>query len=589
MWAHFGPDLYAVLGNGDVERLAELLDRNQAAIVVEAWRFQQALADCVVFFDEHGIDVSVSRKALDFWGDEAVRKIRENPYRLLTVCSWKTVDHAAKALGYPADHRTRRVAAVESILYDRLDQKHTWCDRDTLLALVARRLGATPGGAAEAIELAVADGAAIRVDGGYQPAGAAYMERFIETCIEKHLCRIAVGDLFLDGIELQDVDSFLEDFDPLSRLTSEQRDAVRMSLTNSFSLLVGGAGVGKTTTLKAVNAAARHVGMNVFQIAVAGRAASRMAEATGQPAQTIASWLQGVADGRIELGRHTLIVVDEASMLDLPTLYRILFHLPDGARCLLVGDAAQLPPIGFGLTLHRLLGESRIPQTALTRILRASEASGIPQVSVAIRNGRVPPLANYSPRIRGCSFLEVRGRALTPAIEDVVHDLAGEEVQVVAAVYGGPSGIDAINAHFHRLKVGEGHACLHGFAIGEPCIWTVNDYDRRIWNGSMGSIADLTEDAVAVRFGQETHRVPQSEIGKLSLAYCISVHKAQGSQFANVVVPLQQAAIMDRAMLYTGLTRAVERAILVGTWASLDQAIRPRPRSLHRQVALALR
>ncbi|MCA1444084.1 AAA family ATPase [Ensifer sp. IC4062] len=588
LWKHFGPDLYIVLGDGDIDRLAEVLDRNQAAIVVEAWANQLALADCVVFFDENGIDPKVARKAVDFWGADALAKIRDNPYRLLTICSWRQVDRVASDLGIPAADARRQVAAVESVLYDRIDRKHTWCPHAELVAQTARRLGISSAEAERAIEAAVDDMAALPIDGGYQPAGAAYMERFIESRIEDHIATVDRNDLFLDGITAQDVADFLDVFDPRGSLTDEQREAVKMAIGHRFSLLVGGAGVGKTTALKTVNAAARNFGMAVYQLAIAGRAAKRIAEATGQHAQTVASWLKGAADGRIELGRHTIVIIDEASMLDLPTLYRILFHLPKEARCLLVGDTAQLPPIGFGLTLHRLVKEKRIPKTELTRILRATESTGIPQVSVAIRGGVLPDLPRYSSRRGGCSLIRADGSEVIHAIEDVLHDLRGEEVQVVGSVYAGPAGIDAINAYFHAARVATGAPSTNGFAEGDPCIWTVNDYDRNLWNGSMGRVVGLDGDTLVVEFEEGKHRVGPSEIDRLALAYCISVHKAQGSQFKNVVMSVQPSANMDRAMVYTAVTRATDRVIIIGAEPDLISAVVPYPRSLDRQVALAL-
>lgn len=589
LWERFGSDLYAVLGDGEVDRLSEVLDRNQATIVAEAWRNQQALADCVVFFDEHGIEIGISRKAVDFWGDEAVLKMKDNPYRLLTVYPWSKVDGVAAALGIRKDDPRRLVAAVESVLYDRLDRKHTWCSGSSLVSSVAKRLATTEELAAAAVDLAVTDGAAIPTEGGFQPAGAAYMERFIEARIDGHLRSSSDRDLFLDGIRSEDIASFLAGFDPLQSLTNEQRNAVVMVMQNSFSLLIGGAGVGKTTALRAINASARHFGMSVYQLAIAGRAAGRIAEATGQPAQTVASWLKGSTDGRIELGRHTLVIVDEASMLDLPTLYRILFHLPEDARCLLVGDTAQLPPIGFGLTLHRLVLESRIPKTELTRILRASEASGIPEVSLAIRNGRVPPVPPYDNESVGCSFAVAPEARIVETIEDILHDLRGEEVQVVAPVYAGAAGIDAINAYFHDLRKRAGFDEMHGFAAGDPCIWTVNDYNRHLWNGSMGTVAGFDGDAVVAVFDGTSHRIGPGEVQKLSLAYCISVHKAQGSQFRNVVMPVLPTSNMDRSMIYTAVTRAIDRVVLVGSESGFGCGVRPHPRSLNRDVALGLR
>lgn len=589
LWDRFGTELYRLLGNGDVESLSEILDRSQAGIVVDAWQGQQALADCVVFFDEQGLDSRLARKALEFWGTMAVQKILDNPYRLLTVCSWARIDQVALRLGFAKDDPRRIVAAVESLLYERLDRKHTWCSAALLLKMTAKRLHSNRLLAEQALARAVQDGAALVIDGGYQPAGAAYMERYIEDRISRHIDGEVRNDLFLDGITAAEVDAFLQGFSSSVRLTNEQAAAVKMAMSNTFSLLIGGAGVGKTTALKAINDAARHFGMKVYQLAVAGRAASQMSAATGQPAQTIASWLRSAADKKVEVGRHTLMIIDEASMLDLPTLYRILFYLPANARLLLVGDTAQLPPIGFGLTLHKLVFEHRVPRTELTQILRATEETGIPRVSFAIREGRAPKLDAYDRNRSGCSFFSAGEADTVAAIEDVVHDLGIENVQIVAAAYGGQAGIDAVNQHFHVLNRGLGRPCQRGFAEGDPCIWLVNDYDRSLWNGSMGSVAGFDGNVLLAEFGGTIHRIAAGEVEKIDLAYCISVHKAQGSQFKNVLVPVRRSFNLDRAMLYTAVTRATERVVLVGSLEVFEEAAVSAPVSVARDVGLRLR
>lgn len=587
LWTRFGIDLAAVLGDGDVDRLAEILDRNQAAIVVDAWRNQQALADCVVFFDEHGVDRTLARKALDFWGDEAVSKLLDNPYRMLTICSWKQVDQVARQLQMSASDPRRMIAAVEAVLYDELDRKNTWCSKASLVDKTSKRLACSPEIATRAIDLAVADGAVIETDDGYQAVGAALMERFIEDRIARHLDRSA-GDLFLDGIGPHHVAEFLKGLDLPHPLTAEQASAVTMVMANSFSLLVGGAGVGKTTALRAVNAAAQYFGFDVQQVAIAGRAASRIAEATGQPAQTIASWIRGAADGKIKLGCHTLLVVDEASMLDLPTLYRILFHLPQDARLLLVGDIAQLPPIGFGLTLHRLVEEASIPKVELTKILRSDEATGIPQVSMAIRRGLESRLPVFGRQALGCSFQDVQPPFAVDLIEDIVHDLAGEEIQIIAATYRGDAGIDIINQHFHDINARKMGDQRYGFAVGDPCIWTKNDYERLLWNGSMGKITGHSAAGLEATIDGKTHHIKHMDLDKIELAYCISVHKAQGSQFKNVIMPIYGSFFLDRAMIYTGVTRAQDRIILAGDWGAYAEAVKAPPKSVMRQVALRL-
>jgi exodeoxyribonuclease V alpha subunit len=588
LWDKFGEEIYSILGDGAHARLSEILHASHARILVDAWRNEQAVADCVVFFDEHGIDPKVARKAVEFWGEEAVRKIRDNPYRLLTVCRWDQVDRTARAVGIADRDDRRLVAAVESTLYDRLDRKHTWSPHGFVLAKTARRLNADQSLAEKAVGLAVEDGAAIPIWDGYQPAGAAFMERFVEDRIQRHIDGIGDrGDLFLGAFDHDQIDEFLEAFGKLQArpLTEEQAAAVRMVLSNTFSMLVGGAGVGKTTALKAINAASRAIGFTVYQVALAGRAAQRMASSTGQPAQTIASWLAGVSRGQIEVGTHTLVIVDEASMLDLPTLYRILFCLPETAPLLLVGDVAQLPPIGFGLTLHKLVECSAVPKTELTKVLRADEATGIPKASATIRRGEPISLPKYQAGQLGVSLIPTETKDILHRIEDVLNDLQGEEIQIVAASYAGPAGIDLINRHFHRMNAIR-KPTFGQFAQGDPCMWTVNDYDRRLWNGSLGRVTRIAQNSLTAEFDGEKHDIDRSALEWISLAYCISVHKAQGSQFANVIMPVTQSFGVDRTMLYTGLTRAISRAILLGSEGVLARAIADPPRALDRDVAL---
>ncbi|WP_181378227.1 AAA family ATPase [Teichococcus aestuarii] len=592
LWDTFGENLYRILGDGAVDLLAEILPRTQAEIVCDAWANQRAITDTVVFFDENGIGGHLARKAVDFWGEEAVAKVRENPFRLLTVCSWKQVDHMARAMGFgPGDPR-RQVGAVEAALYERLDEKHTVTPEEVLLKRAARLLGASQEAARQALGAAVEDGAAIPAAAGYQPAGAAYAERYIEERIRAALEAPERQKDLLAERETSPpaVEAFLGLYNTRAEypLTDEQAEAVRMVLRSRFSIVTGGAGVGKTTTLKAIHGAASRFGLHVYQLALAGRAAQRMSDATEQAAQTIASWLSQASRREAETGAHTLVVVDEASMLDLPTLYRLLFHLDEDARVLLVGDVAQLPPIGFGLTLHRLVESLRIPQVELTRILRADETTGIPLVSRTIRAGQVPPLPDYEAGRLGCSFIGCCQSDIISEIERIRDDLRDEETQIVGATYVGPAGIDAINTHFHRYN-SHGKPRMGRFAVDDPVIWLENDYERQLWNGSMGRVLSVQGGRLEVCLDGRTFDLDRDEFaGRLDLAYAISTHKAQGSQWGTVIVPLVPNRLMDRALLYTALTRAQQRVVVIGHGELLEKIVTHAPASLMRDVALSV-
>jgi exodeoxyribonuclease V alpha subunit len=312
-----------------------------------------------------------------------------------------------------------------------------------------------------------------------------------------------------------------------------------------------------------------------------------MADATRQPAQTIASWLRATAEGKIGTDAHTLVVVDEASMLDLPTTYRLLFHMHQDARLLLVGDVAQLPPIGFGLVLHRLVGSPVIPQIELTQILRSEENTGIPAVSRAVRDGVVPVLPPYSRDAEGCSFVDAVPDEVLRHIERIRGDLTGTEVQVVGSTYGGVAGIDAINDHFHQINA-SGKTTVGRFAPGDPVIWTVNDHSRSLWNGSMGTVLSVMRAGIRTILDGRQVEIGIWDLNALELAYAISTHKAQGSQFDTVVIPVVRSRLMDRTLLYTALTRAVRRVVLIGSRAMFEHAVRSAPRSLARDVALTL-
>jgi len=590
LWNFFGEDLCRILGGGDLDRLAEVLPRTQAAIVIDAWQVQQAVVDMVVFFDEHGLDTRVARKAVDFWGDRAVAKLRENPYRLLTICPWQQVDRVAIRLGMAACDPRRMVGAVEAALYERLDANHTLTSEVLLAARVAGLLGASTGTVQRALAEAVADGAAIPSTGGYQPAGASYTERYIENRIGSLLAAPErQKDLFAGRSGAADVEAFLAHYQSSNAysLTDEQQKAVRLAMLHRFAIITGGAGVGKTATLRAVHEVARSFGYEIWQLALAGRAAQRMADATGQKAQTIASWLVGAKEGSVKTGAHSFVIVDESSMLDLPTMYRLLWHLSEDSKLLLVGDVAQLPPIGYGLVLHRLVQSQSIPQIELTRMLRADEDTGIPAVSRAIRRGGVPDFPAYQPRASGCSFIRCREDDVIDRIEAILSDLPHEEVQVIAATYRGPAGIDAINNHFHSFNA-HGTLRIGRFAVGDPVIWLVNDYDRSLWNGSMGIVEEVGHGRLTVRFDGQLAVLGPEDLKNLDLAYAISCHKAQGSQFATAIVPVVRSVLMDRALLYTAVTRAQQRVILVGDGIILEKAIRMPAASLARDVALTV-
>lgn len=578
LWAAFGERLYAILGDGDAVAMTEILGEERAYQLVAAWREKLAEGDVVVWLDENGFDARLAKKVVTLWGDQAAAKLRKQPYTMMALADWPAVDAAGRRLGILPDDPVRLVAAVEAVLYERLDEHHTWTDGSTLTGGVAKLLNCSRKTAQEAIEIAVAHRAAFAVGHGFQPAGAHMMERYVVDRIRQMLEEPAMGDLIAREVSDAELHAWLDAGAGGSgvRLDEEQRLAVQIAVQARCGIVRGGAGVGKTTVLRTIARACAAFGRTTHMMAVAGRAAVRISEATGWPASTIAAFLKGVEARKIPLGPESLIVIDEASMVDLPTIYRILRCLPDGCRLLVVGDPGQLPPIGFGLVLHALVGQPDIPTIELTKVYRQTETTGIPAVAKAVREGRMPAFLDHVDRVAVGVTLVGTDNSDAEKIVDVVADLGGfsEDLRIVCAVKAGPVGTEALNRRFHDIfGVGKLRHPTLQFAEGEPVMFLRNDYQRGLRNGSLGRIVKIDGETIHADFDGEIQELAGAALHDLALAYAVTVHKAQGSSFRRVVMPIQRTRLLDRSLAYTAITRATDFAVLVGSAEVLKEAL----------------
>lgn len=574
----FDEDLPRLLADGDPLPFVPVVGERAAATLVAAWREDLARNDVVVWLAENDLDVRLAGKIVRLWGADGAVRIRQHPYALMALASWPVVDAAARRLGMAPDAPARLVAAVEAVLYDRLQRQHTWTSSRKLLGRLEKPFGIPSGLAKRAVLLAADAGAAIALADGWQPAGAVMMERFVLERLRTMTSGPAVGDLVARDVGDAELQHWLDRAGGAVgvELNEEQQSAVRLAVQGRIGLVLGGAGVGKTTVLKAVCAACASFGRVVHLMALAGRAAVRMREATGRPSSTIAAFLKACEAGKVVLGPESLVVVDESSMVDLPTLYRLLRHLPEECRLLLVGDPAQLGPIGFGLTLHAFSDMEWIPKVRLTRIYRQAESSGIPVVAASVRDGRLPRL----PAEIGCGHgVVLVATSDEPTCEDVVDAVAAlggfrDDLRILSPVKMGAAGTVALNEELHRLlSRGKPRLQGHAFAVGEPVIYGRNNYQLDLRNGSLGEVAGVGDGVLTVDFDGELHDFAGPALDDLSLAYAITVHKSQGSQFRTVVVPVCTSRILDRSLIYTALTRATERVVLVGRETVLRTAV----------------
>jgi len=592
LWTTFGEDLYALLDAGDPEPFGNLLGPDLSRVLVQGWRQLSVEAETFRWLDVHGLPMNLARTLIRTYRNDVVATMERNPYCLVSFLPWKQADLVGRNLAIEATDPKRLVGATDAMVYRRLSESHTVTPYIEFVAGIRALLRCNQKTAEEATKLALEHQAIENVgEDGVQGVGAYAMERFIASKAMELVNGMSRPDQ-MSFRQPPTPDLLAEIYDIFKAragmtLNPAQREAVRLAASEDLACIIGGAGVGKTTVLRAIHLAATRLGFSgVCQMALSGRAAKRMAEATGEKAYTIAGFLLGVDSGNIDLTGEPLIIVDEASMLDLSHCFRIMRRMPPGARLLLVGDPAQLPPIGFGLTFHALVHEAMIPSVELTDIHRQAAETGIPQVSVDVREGVVPDLVEYTGKGFGVSFIEAKDSMILERLLDVVHDFGGiQHCHVIGAVKRGAAGINAINQEFHALVAG-GRPDLYGFAIGEPVIWTVNNYEMGLLNGSLGVVKDVCDDELLVEFDGVPHQISRVNVKDMRHAYGITVHKAQGSQAERVAIPVFRSKILDRTLLYTAITRAEKQVVLIGDREAFEQAITAEPAPSRRHTGM---
>ncbi|MDU0686166.1 AAA family ATPase [Pseudomonas aeruginosa] len=625
MWDALGNALYVALDNADHESIKPYIPSEGVRVRMFSRWAEDGDGRTLRFVQEKGIPLDLARKAIKFHRANTVAALTADPYRLLSFCgSWACVDEIArKRFGLTLDDARRLAAALEESLYRALEHGHT-CSSLGDIQSAARTLLKPASAPMELLTKALENGARAgqflcRTSNAgevvlYSP-GTWLMER---RCAE--FVRALVGGEHLQALLFAvDVDDVIDEFEgseaerlklPQFALNEAQRAAVHTAFNHRLSIITGGAGVGKTTVLKALYKALDHTGRPRFQMALSGRAAARMAEATGEDAYTIAGFLKRVGDK--DLGSMPILVIDEASMLDLVTFYRLVEKLPDGCQLILVGDPYQLPPIGAGLVFHVLCDIALVPKVELVEVKRQARDSGIPQAALAIRQGGMPAFGSCESSdvvFLQCSDSEIESNVLRLYEQDPLN------TRILGATKSCPyAGVATINRVAHgryanhalplvaeNPETGEVEAT--GFCVGDRVMYTRNDWERNLQNGSLGELLDVypeprkvnlgTDDTPDIQeaIGQATfegalHYLLASDVESMEYAFAITVHKSQGSQFPRVIVPIRRSKMLDRTLVYTALTRAQVQVVFVGSAEAVREAVLAPPKAFSRRVGL---
>ncbi|MCP3476293.1 AAA family ATPase [Bradyrhizobium sp. CCGUVB1N3] len=627
LWEAFGENLPEVLSSQDqLDEIAAamspekpVLARRLAVLVTSAWQAAEGEAALVSWLNRQGVsDMKIVRRIHRVLGPAAVETLALNPFVMVPLLPWKQMDELGRRLlredgADPVLDVRRHVGAADETVKRMLRRGDTAMPAGEFAGELEALLGRAPDRSVVhgALVAAVKNGAVLRAGDLMRAPGAAALEDDLVA----RLAALAKAprDARVPLLSPSGWSELLAELTgPGRTLTDEQRAAAVAMMTRSLACLVGGAGTGKTYTCKLVCDLWARFGGHVLLCALAGKAALRLSRSTGRLAKTLARTLaelverdeleEALADPDVSEGEaakmrtkleslsritdRTLVVVDEASMTDLPTIHAITKRLAPGSRLLLVGDEAQLPPIGFGKVFHELVEDAGVT-LRLTQVHRQAAASGIPAAAAAVRCGGIPLFSEFAGPAAGISFVDADHAGIAAALDGVIDRLGDAgEVLVVTATIAGAAGVDSVNGRFHGRFASAGRAEFAGFfgrrfSVGEPTIFLRNDYRAGLFNGLFGRVVaiDPEERVVDVLFDGdlEPKRLDDEHLVDLDLAYAVTCHKCQGSSAKRVVIPVYDNRLLDRSWLYTAITRAEEQVVLVGDRRAFSAAVAKPP------------
>ena len=629
------------------QRIREVLGigPKRADAIARAWDEQKSIKQVMLFLQGHGVNTGLAVKIYKQYGDAAIDLVQSDPYRLahdVYGIGFKTADKIAHDLGLPHDAPSRVAAGVVYTLSNFTDQGHVFAPQANLIHDAAELLSVQPDQVTAALdpleqsdqikreviyltadERRKARGMAdlpdasplsparvlVSDEAGHlaQPSAlkeepAIYLTPFYhgERGVANRLNAIIDAPRSrLSDLRHSDLQAALNEASavvsnrPTARLSDQQQQAVRTALTRKVTVLTGGPGTGKTTTMRAVIDLLEKYNHRYALASPTGRAAKRLSQATDRPAKTIHRLLEfapqeGFKRNALNPLEVDMLIVDEASMIDLLLMNNLLKAVPVDAHLLLVGDVDQLPSVGAGDVLRDVIASERAAVIRLDVIFRQAQNSHIITNSHRINRGQMP----LTPKEADDFFFFVKedpDEAAELIVDLVAARIPGKfglkpaEIQVLSPMYRGSTGVTALNAKLQEKlnppspKKAERKLAGTLFRAGDRVMQTRNNYDKDVYNGDLGYVTgiDLENQTLGVQIDDRVVEYEWSEADELALAYAVSVHKAQGSEYPAIVMPLltQHYLMLQRNLLYTGITRARQLVVLVGSKRALGMAV----------------
>ena len=586
----FGKDTLDVIEETP-EKLLEVpgIGKLRVERIKQSWQEQKEIKNIMLFLQGHGVSTAHATKIFKTYGNESLNVVQENPYRMaddIWGIGFRTADTIAEKLGFDKSQFTRLRSGILYTLNQLSNEGHCYATREMLLKAGSELLEVESEQLSNALDEMLTQNDLIK-DGD-----AIYLPPFYyaEIGTVKRLRSIAVGasDLHISAekIDVQIRQSSGVSYDAL------QIEAIKTAVGSKILLLTGGPGTGKTTTTLGIITAFQSAGAKILLAAPTGRAAKRLSEATGCEAKTIHRLLEvKPPDGYNRNEENPLegdvLIVDECSMIDLLLMYNLLKAIPDSMTLIMVGDIDQLPSVGAGNVLRDVIESERFPVVRLTRIFRQAQASRIIMNAHRINAGQFPDISNG----RNTDFFFIEREDQEEAVKEIAalvcdrlpkhYRVSPGDIQVLTPMQRGVTGAANLNQVLQEAVNPGDQGLKRGGILFKPrdkVMQIRNNYDKEVFNGDIGTVTrvDLEERTLFVSFDGNEVPYDATELDELVLAYATTFHKSQGSEYPIVVMPVLMAhfVMLQRNLIYTGVTRAKKVLVIVGTKKALGYAVR---------------
>lgn len=622
--AHFGLETLDIIEH-QIERLSEVpgIAQKRVRMIQAAWAAQKAIKEVMLFLQGHGVSTTFAVKIYKQYGDASIETVTRNPYQLAADVygiGFVTADAIARNLGIPPGSEYRYRSGMLHVLSEAAEEGHCFLRQPDLVERVVKRLTLNehqpdPAELTALITQMALDGELVVQSEGDCPEDLiCYSPPFYgaEFKLAERLSLLLSEPLAVDLARVQRwIDRFVEKTG-LS-LSEQQRQAVEMAAQSRVLVLTGGPGTGKTFCTRTIVALWKAMGKTIALASPTGRAAQRLSEMTRQEASTVHRLLE-FDPATFKFKRDSdnpipaqAVVIDEASMLDLFLANSLVKAIALDAQLLLVGDVDQLPSVGPGNVLADLIQSGQVPVVRLTEVFRQAQTSQIVTNAHRINQGHYPKLEPVSNQPQSdCLWLAAPQpqdgvQAIRDLIEELIPSLGFDpiqDVQVLCPMIRGEMGTRNLNQVLQQIlnppQIGKPELVRGGttLRVGDRVIQQVNDYNREVFNGDVGTVSamDLTEQEVTVQFADRSVIYDAADLNEIALAWAVTIHKAQGSEYPVVILPIymQHYLLLSRNLIYTGLTRAKRLAILMGPQKAIGLAVR-QVKDQQRQTLLAER